>query len=205
MGGVNFTRNRAWWHTVIWDEYGQRHQYLAIFPTFLVLMPMYHYGSSLNRSLEQTFAAKMYLLDYENKRNRLTHDMIMEHFEMHVEKVQDVFDEVSAKGFEKAFEYEFNNPDSGKIVNNIPIPDQDLLGEIDEKSGMTAFVDEIKESLNVPYWVRQQLEASINRRKVPGGFYNNLSKGYVNVRDLPRHFDFNSVEAEKAPEEESDE
>ena len=131
--------------------------------------------------------------------------MIMEHFEIHVEKVQDVFDEVSAKGFEKAFEYEFNNPDSGKIVNNIPIPDQDLLGEIDEKSGMTAFVDEIKESLNVPYWVRQQLEASINRRKVPGGFYNNLSKGYVNVRDLPRHFDFNSVEAEKAPEEESDE
>jgi len=188
MGGVNFTRNRAWWHTAIWDEYGQRHQYIAIFPTFLALVPMYHYGSCINRELEQTFAAKMYLLDYENKRNRLTHDMIMEHFEMHIEKVQDILDEVKDKGFELAFENEIKNPDSGKLEQNLPITDEDLLAEVDERSGLTAFVDEIKEQLNVPYWIRQQLESGIRRRKVSGAHYKNLSAGYVNNYDPPKHY-----------------
>jgi len=189
MGGVNFTRNRAWWHTAIWDEYGQRHQYLAIFPTILVLMPMYHYGSCINRELEQTFAAKMYLLDYENKRNRLTHDMIMEHFEMHVEKVQDILDEVKEKGFELAFESEIKNPDSGKLEQKeLPIVNEELLAEIDEHSGLTAFVDEIKEQLNVPYWIRQQLESGIQRRKVSGAPYDNMLKGYVNNYDPPKHY-----------------
>ena len=188
MGGVNFTRNRAWWHTAIWDEYGQRHQYIAIFPTFLALMPMYHYGSCLNRELEQTFAAKMYLLDYENKRNRLTHDMIMEHFEMHVEKVQDILEQVKDKGFELAFEEEIKDPESGKIVENIPQIDEDVLGEIDEKSGLTAFVDEIKERLNVPYWIRQQLESGVHRRKVAGAPFRNMEKGSVNNNEQIKHY-----------------
>lgn len=188
MGGVNFTRNRAWWHTAIWDEYGQRHQYMAIIPTFLTLFPMYHYGSCLNRELEQTFAAKMYLLDYENKRNRLTHDMIMEHFEMHIEKVQDIFDEVKEKGFELAFENEIKDPESGKIVENIPIINEEYLAEVDEYSGLTAFVDEIKEQLNVPYWIRQQLESGVHRRKVAGAPYDNLTKGYVNNLEPPKHY-----------------
>lgn len=194
MGGVNFTRNRAWWHTAIWDEYGQRHQYVAILPTFLALIPLYHYGSCINRELEQTFAAKMYLLDYENKRNRLTHDMIMEHFEMHVEKVQDILDEVKEKGFEVAFEHEIANPDSGKVINKVPIHDEDLLSELDERSGLTAFVDEVKESMNVPYWVRQQFESGIHRRKVPGAPLRNLQKGFVNNVDLPQHYNYEPEE-----------
>jgi len=188
MGGVNFTRNRAWWHTAIWDEYGQRHQYLAIFPTFLVLFPMYHYGSCLNRELEQTFAAKMYLLDYENKRNRLTHDMIMEHFEMHVEKVQDILDEVMEKGFELAFEEEIKNPDSGKIQQEIPIVDEEFLAEVDQRSGLTAFVDEVKEQLNAPYWIRQSLESGVHRRKLLGEPYKNLTKGLVNNLEPLKHY-----------------
>jgi len=189
MGGVNFTRNRAWWHTAIWDEYGQRHQYLAIFPTFLALFPMYHYGSCLNRELEQTFAAKMYLLDYENKRNRLTHDMIMEHFEMHVEKVQDILDEVKEKGFELAFENEIKDPEIGKVLEpNFPTIDEEILGEIDEKSGLTRFVDEVKERLNVPYWIRQQLESGVHRRKISGAPFEHLHNGYVNNYEPPKHY-----------------
>ena len=103
MGGVNFTRNRAWWHTAIWDEYGQRHQYVMIIPTFALLIPYYWYGSFMNRDLEQNYAAKMYELDYENKRNRLTHNLIMEHFETHVENTMDLLDEIKYKGFEYTF------------------------------------------------------------------------------------------------------
>lgn len=103
MGGVNFTRNRAWWHTAIWDEYNQRHQYLMIIPTFALLIPYYWHGTFINRDLEQSFAAKMYQLDYENKRNRLTHNLIMEHFEIHTEQVMDLLDEIKKNGFENTF------------------------------------------------------------------------------------------------------
>jgi hypothetical protein len=189
MGGVNFTRNRAWWHTAIWDEYGQRHQYIAIFPTFFALIPMYHYGSCINRQLEQTFAAKMYLLDYENKRNRLTHDMIMEHFEMHVEKMQDILDDVKNRGFELAFEEEIKNPESGKVIDDFIYPNEDMLAEVDEKTGLTAFVDEMKETLNVPFWIRQQMESHVHRRKLPGTNYKHLAQQYVNGIDAPKHYE----------------
>lgn len=109
MGGVNFTRNRAWWHTVIWDEYSQRYQYLAILPTFAILLPYYWHGAFLNRDLEQNFAAKMYQLDYEQKRNRLTHNLIMEHFETHVESVQDILEELQQTGFEETFKDEISD------------------------------------------------------------------------------------------------
>lgn len=109
MGGVNFTRNRAWWHTAIWDEYNQRHQYLMIIPTFMIMIPYYWHGSFLNRDLEQNFAAKMYSLDYEQRRNRLTHNLIMEHFETHVESVQDVLDEIKQNGFEETFKDQIEN------------------------------------------------------------------------------------------------
>jgi len=109
MGGVNFTRNRAWWHTAIWDEYSQRHQYVVILPSMFILIPYYWHGAFMNRGLEQNFAAKMYMLDYEAKRNRLTHNLIMEHFETHVEKAQDILDEVAETGFEETFKEEIEN------------------------------------------------------------------------------------------------
>jgi len=41
----------------------------------------------------------MYQLDFENNRNRLTHNLIMEHFEMHTEKVEEILDSVKQKGY----------------------------------------------------------------------------------------------------------
>lgn len=52
----------------------------------------------MNRDLEANFAAKMYQLDYENSRNRLLHNLIMEHFELHVEKVDSILDSVKENG-----------------------------------------------------------------------------------------------------------
>lgn len=176
MGGVNFTRNRAWWHTAIWDEYGQRHQYLCFIPALLYMFPSYWYGSFVNRSLEQSWAAKMYQLDYESRRNRLTHNMIMEHFESHVEKVQDLLDEVKADGFEKTFDYEIKNPFNEYIVHDQPIKNDDYLAEIHEWSGLTQIVDELTEHFDLPLWKRQELEKFIIRRKYPNAPYKYINK-----------------------------
>jgi hypothetical protein len=188
MGGVNFTRNRAWWHTAIWDEYGQRHQYLCILPTMAFLIPLYWYGTFINRELEQNFAAKMYQLDYENKRNRLTHNMIMEHFETHVEKVQEILDEVKIDGFEKAFEYEIKHPGSElmpePLLENF---NDDILAEIDEYSGLTAFVDQVKEHFDLPYWIRQEMDTHIKRRKYPHAPYKYIDKVSLELVDNLHH------------------
>lgn len=176
MGGVNFTRSRAWWHTVIWDEYGQRHQYLCMFPTFAFMIPLYWYGSFINRNLEQDYAAKMYQLDYENKRNRLTHNLIMEHFETHVEKVQDILDEVKKEGFEKAFEYEIKHPFTEYIHEPIPSLNEEFIAEIAEYSGLTQALDEYLEHHDLPYWKRQEIEKYMYRRKTPFAPYEYINR-----------------------------
>ena len=186
MGGVNFTRNRAWWHTAIWDEYGQRHMYFAMFPTFILMIPMYWYGTFINRDLVHNFASKMYTLEYENRRNRLTHNMIMEHFEMHVEKVQDILDQVKEEGFEKVFDNEIKNPNNELVKENIhPQINQEFYAELDEYSGLTELVDEIKEHFDIPFWMRQKLESHVVRRKNPKAPYQFINRFSVdNYQDI---------------------
>ena len=191
MGGVNFTRNRAWWHTAMWDEYGQRHQYIATFPTLFLLMPLYWFGASANRNIEQNFAAKMYSLDYESRRNRLTHNMILDLFEMHVEKVQDILDEVREHGFEKAFEYELNNPSTPlPSVDDVGVQNNDLLAELDEYSGMTEYINQIREHVDMPFWLRQELDQHIVRRKHPGTPYKNLSSNNYDLHKRAYRMDY---------------
>lgn len=197
MGGVNFTRNRAWWHTAIWDEYGQRHMYFAFFPTFLMMIPGYWYGAFVNRDLDQNFAAKMYSLEYESKRNRLTHNMIMEHFEMHVEKVQNLLDQVKEEGFEKTFEHEIKNTNKELIKeNNHPESSSELIAEIDEYSGLTGFIDELKEHFDMPYWMRQKLENYITRRKIPHSPYKILNKFDMDAQEQVEHYYVDPYEQE---------
>jgi hypothetical protein len=182
MGGVNFTRNRAWWHTAMWDEYGQRHQYIATFPTLFLLVPLYWYGAGANRNIEQNYAAKMYALDYENRRNRLTHNMIMEHFEMHVEKVQDILDQIKEQGFEKTFEYQLNNaPEALPSRRPVGPVNNELNAELGEYSGLTKLIDQFKEHTDIPYWLREEMEQHIVRRKNPGTPYKLLSKSNVDL------------------------
>ena len=185
MGGVNFTRNRAWWHTAIWDEYGQRHQYLCLIPTFAFMIPLYWYGSFINRELEQNYAAKMYQLDYENRRNRLTHNLIMEHFESHVEKVQDILDQVKAEGFEKAFEYEIKNPPNEFIQDSLPFQNEEYWAEFFEHTGLTQTIDDFIEHNNLPYWKRVEFEKHIIRRKTPYAPYKYLNQvGHFGGKDI---------------------
>jgi len=183
MGGVNLTRNRAWWHTAIWDEYGQRHQYLCFIPTFLFMFPTYWYGSFINRALEQNWGAKMYQLEFENRRNRLTHNMIMEHFESHVEKVQDILDDIKSEGFEKAFEHEIKNPFTETIKDEIPDFKDEYFAELAEYVGLTSSIDELLEHKDLPYWQRVELEKLVPRRKTPVAEFT-----YLNQHRLPSEF-----------------
>jgi hypothetical protein len=180
MGGVNFTRNRAWWHTAIWDEYGQRHQYLCIIPTLVVMWPMYWYGSFINRALEQNWAAKMYQLEYEAKRNRMTHNLIMEHFETHVEKVQMILDDVKENGFEKAFDHELRNPFTEIIPQETPKFSEEYNAELMEHLGYNIGFDMLLEYGDMPYWRRKEFEKFIDRRKNPHAPYKEIS----DVRDV---------------------
>lgn len=171
MGGVNFTRNRAWWHTAIWDEYGQRHQYVMIIPTFALLIPYYWYGSFMNRDLEQNYAAKMYELDYENKRNRLTHNLIMEHFETHVENTMDLLDEIKYKGFEYTFRDYLDTPLYTPVELEMDGFQEELSGE--KKADLNAYNEvEVKNDIKLKTWglslnTRNKIIDSDERRKFP--------------------------------------
>ena len=89
MGGY-FSRNRAWVHIAFYDEYANRHIGYSAGIAIAMMVPMYWYGVYVNRTKEQTGAALMYNWQFTEKRNRLTHNLIMEHFEVHTEQVQDL-------------------------------------------------------------------------------------------------------------------
>ena len=55
------------------------------------------------------------------------------------------------------------------------------MAEIDEYTGMTGFINEFREHYDMPFWLRQELDQHITRRKHPGTEFKNLS---VNNNDL---------------------
>lgn len=56
------------------------------------------YGVLLNRKIEESYAHKIYTYEYGPRRNRLTHSMVFEEFEMVLENWQDLNDEYKQKG-----------------------------------------------------------------------------------------------------------
>ena len=52
----------------------------------------------MNRQNEETFNHYMYNWQFWDKRNRLTHNMIMEHFEMHKENLEDLIVDMNKQG-----------------------------------------------------------------------------------------------------------
>ena len=63
-------------------------------------MPMYYWGVHVNREVETGHAIVNYTNKYSPKRNRLTHSMIFEEFEMVLEKWMDLEDEFKERGEE---------------------------------------------------------------------------------------------------------
>ena len=68
------------------DEYLTRDAMAIMMATFILHVPMYFWGHFLNRESEIYFSHINYYLEYGPRRNRLTHSLIIEEFEMQVEK-----------------------------------------------------------------------------------------------------------------------
>lgn len=59
---------------------------------------MNRWGIHINREMEVNYAHKNYFLEMGPRRNRLTHSMVFEEFEMVLERWMDLEDEYTAKG-----------------------------------------------------------------------------------------------------------
>ena len=101
----------------------------------LFFIPLYWYGIHMNRMKEINNNMKFYEWNYIDKRNRLTHNMIMEHFEVHKEMLQDILLEMEKEGA-KVFE---DLPEPKRIEYQIT---QDELAFIDEMCGLSGLVEE---------------------------------------------------------------
>jgi len=79
------TRTRAWVYIAFYDEYVGRHINTSAGLSVMFFLPLYLYGIQVNRICESNANHYYYNLTHFDKRNRLVHNLAMEHFEMHKE------------------------------------------------------------------------------------------------------------------------
>ena len=133
--GSYMTRTRAWVYIAFYDEYVGRHINTSAGLSVLFFIPMYLYGLKLNRIVEQNANHYLYNWQYFDKRNRLTHNLVMEHFEVHKEQLEDLIIDMNKYG--------------PRVFADIPEKSQygpkpvtmDDLALLDEISGLTAYLD----------------------------------------------------------------
>jgi len=107
MGSV-IMRNRFWWYRSLYDEYIGREMRMAFVRSLVLInvkglaavlwIPHYVYGVHLNRMIERNAAHKNYQLEWGPRRNRLTHSLIFEEFEVILENWQELNREYKEKG-----------------------------------------------------------------------------------------------------------
>lgn len=83
--GSYFSRTRAWVYIAFYDEYVGRHINTCALLSIGCLIPLYLYGIHVNRIGEENANHYYYNWAFFDKRNRLCHNMMMEHFEVHKE------------------------------------------------------------------------------------------------------------------------
>ena len=96
--GAWLTRTRAWVYIAFYDEYVGRHINTCAGLSVLFFFPMYMYGIYVNRIVDRNANHMLYNWRYFDKRNRLTHNLIMEHFEVHKENLEDLIVDLNSKG-----------------------------------------------------------------------------------------------------------
>lgn len=155
--GSYTTRARAWVYIAFYDEYSGRHINTAAGLSLMFFIPGYWYGIHINRVKEINYNMKYYDWNYTEKRNRLTHNMIMEHFEVHTEQLQDLLVDLNKEGA-NVFK---NLPAEKKEVNEGLTFDEMAL--IDEISGLTAYVDNYVQYNKLPIHVVSRLRSHVHR------------------------------------------
>ena len=153
--GSWLTRSRAWVYIAFYDEYVGRHINTSAGISLLFFIPAYLYGLEVNRIVEQNANNYYYAWTYMDKRTRLTHNLIMEHFEMHVEKTQDLIVELTQKGPAVWHGLEHKTEDRDITLNDFAL--------IDEMSGLTDFLDNFMMAHNLPETKRDRIRAKMYR------------------------------------------
>ncbi|KAL4511956.1 hypothetical protein ABPG72_012801 [Tetrahymena utriculariae] len=97
MGSVWF-RNRYWWYRSLYDDYVAREAKLAFGLAAFIWLPHYYWGIHLNRAFEVNFSHRNYAHEWGPRRNRLTHSLEFEQFDMVLENWQDLEDEYAQRG-----------------------------------------------------------------------------------------------------------
>ena len=152
MGGYA-SRNRAWVHIAFYDEYANRNIGYSAGLSVFFMVPLYWYGIYINRCKEIMCAANLYNWHFTDKRNRLTHNMIMEHFEVHTEQAQDIILSVQTYGPQIL-------DDIPEFEDKLQITEDDLA-LIDEISGLKEFVETIILNTNMPQHVQAKMRSRI--------------------------------------------
>ena len=132
--GAWLTRTRAWVYIAFYDEYVGRHINTCAGLSMLFFVPMYLYGIHVNRIVDRNSNHLYYSWSYFDKRNRLTHNLIMEHFEVHKERLEDLIIDMNDKG---PAIFEGVQARGNKHVKPITMDDFALIDEI---SGLNGFL-----------------------------------------------------------------
>ena len=105
---------------------------------------------------EENFNHMLYNWQYFDKRNRLCHNMVMEHFEVHKEKLEDLILDVDRFGPKILADIPDGTP-------RIPAVTLDDFALIDELSGLNLFLDNFMLNHDVPETVKQRIRARMIR------------------------------------------
>ena len=150
--GSWLTRTRAWVYIAFYDEYVGRMIHTSAGFSIFMFVPLYLYGMRLNRTVEGNFNHMMYHWQFADKRNRLTHNLIMEHFEVHKERLEEVVDELDKHGPMIFYNLERKPNVMGRIT-------YDHIALIDEMSGYTDFLKSFMNDHNIPESNRDAIRA----------------------------------------------
>ena len=91
--GNALQRNRFWWYRSLYDDYWLRELRLSFIGGAFLWLPFYWWGIHYNREIETFISHKNYFNEVGPLRNRLTHSMIFEEFEICLEKWKNLEEE----------------------------------------------------------------------------------------------------------------
>lgn len=112
---------------------------------------MFRYGVHMNRLNEESFKHHMYNWQYWDKRNRLCHNMIMEHFEVHKEQLEDLIVDMQKNGPKVLMDLPPKEVDRTMNLNQFAI--------IDEICGLNNFLEGFLAMNDVPETVKARIRA----------------------------------------------
>lgn len=96
----------------------------------------------------------LYNMQYFDKRNRLCHNMVMEHFDVHKEQLEDLIIDIEKNGPKVLADL----PTGKAPIEPITLDDFAL---IDELSGLSQYLENFMHSHNIPETVKDRIRSRV--------------------------------------------